>query len=371
MIKIPKFLLFTLYNVIAVFLIFLIVEFLCSTGLFIYNIHKNKGLAEKRYTEYDELLGWINMPNIYIRDMYGPGIYLKTNGQRLRSNHNFSLYPSSKRVRVICSGDSLTFGFGVDNDHTWGQQLAALNDKLETINMAQGGYGIDQAYLWYKRDGQKLNPDILIFAFITSDFNRMKSDKFLGFAKPLLKLENHVLVTQNVPVPKPFSIWLKHQRLIVANLSSIRILNRLFYKVFWGEVKPNDKQTRELALKIFQDLMKINQERNITTVFVYLPIQNDYNNNESDPWRQFLHTEAAKHNFFFIDLVDELRKQSPQFIDRLFIKAGSINYAFATGHYTDEGNFFIAQRLYHKLMEIPPISHKLEKIKVGRPWFPM
>jgi len=365
-IKILKFLLFILYNVIVVLLIFLIVECLCSTGLFIYNIHKNQGLAEKRYTEYDELLGWINMPNVYIPDMYGPGIYLRTNGQRFRNNHNFPLHPPPHKLRVICSGDSLTFGFGVDNDHTWGQQLAALHGNLETINMAQGGYGIDQAYLWYKRDGQKLNPDIQILAFITSDFNRMKSDKFLGFDKPILKLEHGVLVTKNVPVPKPFSVWLKHKRLLVANLSSIRILNKLFYKTFWGGVKQNDKQIRELSLKIFQDLTTMNQHKNIITVFVYLPIKNDYKNNESDPWRQFLHAEAAQHNLLFIDLVDELRKLPPQYIDRLFIKKGSIHYAFAAGHYTDAGNLFIAQTLYAKLTGIPQILSRLEKIKAGR-----
>ena len=28
--------------------------------------------------------------------------------------------------------------------------------------MGQGGYGIDQAYLWYKRDGTKLDHDVQI-----------------------------------------------------------------------------------------------------------------------------------------------------------------------------------------------------------------
>lgn len=232
MIKIPKFILYTLYNVIAVLSIFFIVECLCSTGLLIYNNSENKGFAEKRYTEYDDLLGWISMPDMYIRDMYGPGIYLKTNEQRFRNNNNFSLNPPPNKIRVICSGDSFTFGFGVDNDHTWCQYLAFVNGKLETINMGQGGYGIDQAYLWYKRDGQKINPDILIFSFITSDFYRMKSDKFFGFDKPILKLENGVLITENVPVPKPFAVWLKHKRVRIANLNSIRILRELFYKTF-------------------------------------------------------------------------------------------------------------------------------------------
>jgi len=360
MIKVIKFILFTLYNVIAVLSIFLIVECLCSTSLFIYNNYGNRGLAEKRYTEYDELLGWINMPDIYIRDMYGPGIYLKTNEQRIRNNNNYSLQSPPDKIRVICSGDSFTFGFGVDNDHTWCHYLALINGKLETINMGQGGYGIDQAYLWYKRDGQKLNPDILIFAFITSDFYRMKSEKFFGFDKPILKLENGVLITQNVPIPRPFSVWLNHKRLIIANLSSIRILNALFYKTFWRKVMPDDNQTKELALRIFQDLIEINENKNIITVFVYLPLDQDYKNNVSDPWRQFLHAEAVKHNLLFIDLVDEIRKLPPQNIDHLFIKEGLINYSYAIGHYTNEGNLFIAKKLYNELISIHKILHRMQ-----------
>jgi hypothetical protein len=361
MIKLPKFIFVSLYNIIAVLLIFLLVECLSSTGIFIYNNYKNLGLAEKRYTEYDELLGWISMPDIYIKDMYGPGIYLKTNEQRFRSNNNFSLLPALNKVRCICTGDSFTFGFGVDNDHTWCQQLVSMNSKLETINMGQGGYGVDQAYLWYKRDGQKLNTDILIFAFITNDLKRMNSDKFLGFGKPMLKLQDGVLVTQNVPVPKPFSVSLNHKRLIIANLSSIRILNKLFYQIFWGRAQQDDNQTREFALRIFQYLTKINQVKNINTVFVYLPLETDYRDNESDPWRQFIHAEAAKHNLLFIDLVDEFRKLPPQYIDQLFFGEGLIKYSHATGHYTDEGNLFIARIIYQKLIDIPSILHKLEK----------
>ena len=47
------------------------------------------------------------------------------------------------KTRIICSGDSFTLGFGVDNEHTWPQQLAARNANLETVNMGQGGYGAD------------------------------------------------------------------------------------------------------------------------------------------------------------------------------------------------------------------------------------
>ena len=173
MIKIRKWIIFNIVTLIVVTLVFLICEGLSSTAFVAYRIFLRKPLAERLHTGYDETLGWINLPNIYIEDMYGPGIYLKTNGQGFRNNKDFSPRTPNNKSRIICSGDSFTLGYGVDNDHTWCQLLVSINGRLETVNLGQGGYGIDQAFLWYKRDGSKLDHDVHIFAFITRDFVRI------------------------------------------------------------------------------------------------------------------------------------------------------------------------------------------------------
>ena len=79
---------------------------------------KEPVLAERLHTEYDPLLGWINKPNVSIDDMYGPNVFLKTNSQRFRNQNDFSINVPKGRIRVICSGDSFTLGYGVGNDHT-------------------------------------------------------------------------------------------------------------------------------------------------------------------------------------------------------------------------------------------------------------
>ena len=70
------------------------------------------------------------------------------------------------------------------------------------MNLGQGGYGTDQAYLRFLRDTKNLAHQVQVFAFINDDFRRMQSDKFLGFNKPVLTLVNGVLTVGNVPVPK-------------------------------------------------------------------------------------------------------------------------------------------------------------------------
>ena len=150
-------------------------------------------LAQERYARYDPDLGWVSKPNVAIPDMYGPGADLHTTSQGFRGTVDPGPTPPPGKTRVVCSGDSFTFGYGVGDDFTWCAGLAKLDPRLETINMGQGGYGVDQAFLWYRRDGAALAPAIHIFAFIDGDFERTRGARFLDFGKPTLALRGGTL----------------------------------------------------------------------------------------------------------------------------------------------------------------------------------
>ena len=100
---------------------------------------KSRALAERLHTEHDSLLGWINKPNMFIPDMYGPEKYLRTNSQRFRNNVEFADAPPPDRTRWICAGDSFTLGYGVANDHSWCSLLTSIQPGIEPVNMGQGG----------------------------------------------------------------------------------------------------------------------------------------------------------------------------------------------------------------------------------------
>src|SRR5919107_1642397 len=108
--------LIALWIVILPILAVILLEGMSSLVLFVLTIRTP---PERVYGAHDPLLGWVSQPNIYIPDMYGPGVYLRTDAQGFRSNHAVARQVPSGRVRMICSGDSFTFGSGVDNDHTW------------------------------------------------------------------------------------------------------------------------------------------------------------------------------------------------------------------------------------------------------------
>ena len=355
--------LWAIFNIVAVMLFLVLCEGTASFILFFKNIASTQNLAERRHTRYDELLGWVNIPNLYIADMYGPGIYLQTNTQTFRNNQDFSPETPENKLRIICSGDSFTFGYGVDNDHTWCQLLAAHDQRLETINMGQGGYGVDQAYLWYKRDGQKLEHQIHLFAFITTDFKRMRRDEFNGYGKPLLKVQNDALVVTNVPVPwRSFYLpWLTQNREAINDLRSTQLLSSFFLPE--PEVPPVEQaatveSSPELvAAKILKDLVDLNQAKNSTLVLVYLPGQ-EFTGGDLEHWRQVIHMAAEQQGVLLIDLVDMFKDLPSAELTSLFIQKGEIDYQGAAGHYTSKGNQYVADALYKQLMALPEIRDK-------------
>src|ERR1700676_469005 len=133
-------------------LFFLVIEGVCS-GLFV--AYQFLSPVEQRTlsaaaVQYDQDLGWVSVPNFYHKDYYAPGIYLRTNSRGFRASSDYTQQVPPGKVRIVCSGDSQTFGDGVDNDHAWCQLLQSLDDRFQTVNIAQSGYGLDQMYLRYK-----------------------------------------------------------------------------------------------------------------------------------------------------------------------------------------------------------------------------
>jgi len=346
---------FILFNFVFVIILFLIVEGLSN----IINIARSTLfddlIAERRHTHYDEEIGWINLPNLSIKDMYGSKSFI-TNSMSFRNDKEFSFSIPSNKIRVICSGDSFTMGYGVGNNDVWCKLLESIDNRVETVNLGQGGYGVDQAYLWYKRNSLKLEHDIHIFAFITAYFHRMQSDTFLGYGKPFLVIQDDVLINKNKPVPKRtyYIPRLPKIRQALRELSSIRIMKKILSQedpsLALDNKNHKDNQTKEVVVKIIENLQKINEANNSTLVLVNLPIKSNYMHNGSEMWRHFLHAEAVKHDFIFIDLIDEFRKYPPLEVSTLF-----------AGHYSAKGNAYIANIMHEKLLAIPEIAYKFQE----------
>lgn len=309
-------------------------------------------LAERLYTEYDPLVGWINKPNVSIDDLYGPGVFVKTNAQRFRDAEAVRPTVPAGRIRVVCSGDSFTFGYGVDNDHAWCNRLRALDPRVEPVNMGQGGYGVDQSFLWYQRDGMAIAHDVHVFAFLTIDFERMAADSFLGYPKPVLTMKDGRAVADNVPVPRRTHVATLH---FLRDLALFKTGAAWFAPEIAGNAEHGPQTVQEiaqLAKAVFRQLNEMADKRGAKLLFVHLPEWQDYDDRSRDGFRKFLKTEAVKLDVPYLDLVEVMRGLPSDTAQRMFIDHDIKGFVGSKGHYNTVGNAFVSEHVMDALREL-------------------
>jgi hypothetical protein len=231
--------------------------------------------------------------------------------------------------------------------------------------MGQAGYGVDQMYLWYKRDGAKFEHQVHLLAFITDDFNRMRSDMFLQYGKPLIDIENGNLVVKNVPVPRRAydHSWLTDNALPnLRRLHTVELLKEVGRRLrFAPDTTATDKQsterTQKVLVKIFEDLKRLNAERSSKLVLVYLPT--GYEHQGSGEWIKFIEKESEDLGIPLINVFSTFLSLPQSQTVSMFIPEGQLKYPHAAGHLNDQGNKFVADVIYQELKNDPAISPML------------
>jgi hypothetical protein len=337
-------------NVVITIALITLVEGFSSFVLIGRAMLRNAPIAERVHTEFDEEIGWINKPDFVDADMYGIGVQLTTNSQRFRGSQEYEVDVPAGKIRIVCSGDSFTLGYSIGDEQTYCQQLAAIDTRIEPVNLGQGGYGVDQAYLWYRRNEQTLNHDIHLFGFITEDFDRMRRDTFAGYAKPLLAIRDGRLVQQNYPLSSRTYLapWLSTDLRELRNLRAVDLLGGLRNRL-WPGSRLDSGDERSPALESIVAMTFAELERNAHAnrrllVLVHLPVLRDYTGRErTQRWVDFIQAKADEQGYLFVDVVREFQRVAADEIRSLFTPRD--------GHYTAKGNRYVAEILYRELQQ--------------------
>ena len=161
----------------------------------------------KTFLGWDADLGWSPRPNG--RSTIGP---FAVNGDAIRTDHETSEEKAPGTLRIATFGDSFTFGDEVPRKDTWEaaleRTLAARGVAVEVLNFGVSAYGIDQAYLRWRRDGRRFRPDVVLLGFqpenVLRDRNVFRPLYFAGTEVPLSKprfvVRGDDLDLKNVPV---------------------------------------------------------------------------------------------------------------------------------------------------------------------------
>lgn len=101
-------------------------------------------------------------------------IFVKINSQGFRQENLVQLNKSPGTTRIVGLGDSVAFGFGVEEPKTYLRQLENLlnrstDKKFEVINAAVTGYNTFQERKFLEDGVLKFKPDIIILSLVLND----------------------------------------------------------------------------------------------------------------------------------------------------------------------------------------------------------
>jgi len=214
----------------------------------------------KIFWKYDPLLGWRHQPGQ--QGLFEKPRAFRTkvsiNSKGLRDQeYSYARIPGKHRILVL--GDSLTWGFGVEQQEMFSEVLENMSKDVEVINAGVSGYSTDQELLWFKTEGVRYAPDLVILVFCGNDDYMNSLDLvYETYYKPRFRLDSQErLILQNVPVPH-LSFYNKTKFQLRQYSALINFLSVEYGSALPGSagIKQNLKPFR-LTLKIIGEIRKI------------------------------------------------------------------------------------------------------------------
>ena len=150
----------------------------------VYDEEMSRYSMEVKKDSPDPLIGHVHRPYAETTLM---GAKVRINSDGLRDKE----YPivRGNEKRIVFLGDSLTFGWGVEEEDSFGNMMEKMLNELsptEIINFGTGNYNTEQEVHLFLQKGLKYNPDkVVVFYFINdAEITPGKSKLwFLGYSQ--------------------------------------------------------------------------------------------------------------------------------------------------------------------------------------------
>ncbi|MFP6640788.1 MAG: SGNH/GDSL hydrolase family protein [Myxococcota bacterium] len=186
--------------------------------------------GDRKFWQYDPELGWSGVPDAKGRMQsidFSVDVSLNSDGLR---DSEYPVKRVAGKKRMLLMGDSFGWGFGVEQDEIFIEQIEARNEGWEIINASVSGYGTDQEYLYYVERGHRYQPDVVMLLFHAgNDFTNSASATQYWHNKPLFLLRGEELELSSVPVPG-ISLPQRLASYISANTYFLRMASSLVMK---------------------------------------------------------------------------------------------------------------------------------------------
>ena len=189
-------------------------------------------LAGDSPVQYDRDIGWVHRPG------YKWGGHSITE-QGLRGTLLYPETPADPAKRLLCVGDSFTFGYEVGDDECYPAFGEKLLPGTEWINLGLCGGGLTQALLQYRKAGRKFGGKYVIIGFMTNNQKRTVNcfRAFVapgGAMTPLTQPYARVTGGKVTIEPNPFQDISDYTRLLENEEAELTRLRELDY-VTWSD----------------------------------------------------------------------------------------------------------------------------------------
>ena len=305
--------------------------------------------VERSPVELSYKYGWI--PKVGSFNKNTPPHTITIDNNSFRNNHPLELIDSSRKT-ILFSGDSFTFGDGVNDYSTFPSFFQSIT-KDKVLNGGVPAYGIDQMYLRSLDIIQDYKISDLFFCFIPDDINRCNNSTFHKVQKPYFNFEGDS--TRLIPInPENFSNSITFNLSLFHKIGGYSlVIDKLmgsFFPEFWSysvqiSKKKEHGKGNEVSVQLINLLKKECDKRNINFFVVPLAHQR-YAIDHIDNLQFVLNNLDKGINIVNVfKKLEKIRLENPELFSSYFLKK---NY-----HFSKLGNEFVANYIYSEILNFP------------------
>lgn len=214
---------------------------------------------DSRFAKFDREIGWVPRPNYVFHDY-------TVNSQGIRSRHEYATAPADAIKRILCMGDSFTFGVAVKDDESYPAQAEKMKPGTEWINFGIPGGCLVQSYKRYMRQARDFGGKHVVIGFMTNDAQRtvnvfrpfVNADSGFPLTKPFAKYENGKFTIE----PNPYSSTEDLRRLLADDRTELKKLVELDY-LKWSRQGSNSMWPIGRTLCYVWDALRVDKSTDV------------------------------------------------------------------------------------------------------------
>ena len=199
-----------------------------------------------KFWQYDSRYGWAHIPGTSgTFEAYGIDALVQINAKGFRGPQvEYARDP--KRQRILALGDSYVWGYGVNKDEMFTEQLRKTRPEVEVVNLGVSGYSTDQELLLYRNEGAKYKADLVMIVVCDNDPpGNVLTEQYVTYGKPVFQLKDRDLMLLNQPVAQT-ALWKRALTQLATRSYLLNTAKNYLYAQTVGSAAPTaQKKTAE------------------------------------------------------------------------------------------------------------------------------